>query len=198
MWVRLSRLLVTPLVLALVWGLFGSAPADAGRFEFDPRRTEVRFAYTWGYWTHQGRFTNVSGTLDYDDARPEKCQVNATIATASLTTGVALFDDELKGASFFNAEEQPVIAFNSREVRPMGAGMADVSGEMTINGITKPVTLAVHVRAHHDPAFKNKPGDRVFVGKGRIQRSAFKMTGYQAFVADEVDIEIAAVLRPRP
>jgi polyisoprenoid-binding protein YceI len=198
MWVRFGNLTVASFALVLVSGLFGSAPADAGRFEFDQRRTEVRFAYTWGYWTHRGRFTNVSGTLDYDDARPEKCQVNATIATASLTTGVALFDDELKGASFFNAEQQPVIAFKSHLVRPTGAGTADVSGEMTINGVTKPVTLAVHVRAPRDPAFKNKTGDRVFVGKGRIQRSAFKMTGYQAFVADEVEIEIAAVLRPRP
>ncbi len=135
--------------------------------------------------------------MDYDAARPEKCQVIATIATASLTTGVPIFDYELKGASFFNAKDSPVIAFKSRLVKPTGEGAAEVSGDMTINGITKPVSLKVNVRALNDPALKHNAAAREFVATTRIQRSAFKMTGYRSLVADDVDIEIHAILRRR-
>ena len=197
MWFRFALRAGASVALLLASGLFAALPANAARFEFDQQRTEVHFAYTWVYWTQRGRFTSVTGTMDYDAARPENCQVIATIATASLTTGVPIFDDELKGASFFNAKDSPVIAFKSRVVKPTGEGTAEVSGDMTINGITKPVVLKVNVRAHYDPALGRNADARVFAATARIQRSAFKMTGYRSFVADDVDIEIHAILRRR-
>ena len=97
------------LTVLLAVGLFAAAaePAHAGRFEFDQRRTEVRFVYKMAFATQRGRFTKVSGTLDFDDAALEKSKINASIAAASLTTGEALVDDELKGASFFNVKSRP-------------------------------------------------------------------------------------------
>ena len=68
-----------------------ASPALAGRFEFDQRRTEVRFVFKFAYSTQRGRFTKVSGTLDYDEAKPEKTKITAPIAIAILTTGDALF-----------------------------------------------------------------------------------------------------------
>ena len=59
------------------------------------------------YSTQRGRFTKVSGTLDYDEAAPEKSKISASIAAASLTTGEALVDNELKGAAFFNVVARP-------------------------------------------------------------------------------------------
>jgi polyisoprenoid-binding protein YceI len=149
------------------------------------------------YSTQRGRFTKVSGTLDYDEAKPEKSKINASIATASLTTGEALVDNELKGAAFFNVKEQPVIAFKSLAVKASSATEADVSGEITVNGITKPATLSVSLKPHDDPALKFDAGARKFIAKTRIQRSHFNMTDYQSMVDDEVDIEIDAIVRPR-
>ena len=179
--------------------LFGSfsPPANAGHFEFDQRRTEVRFVYKMAYATQRGRFTKVSGTLDYDEAAPEKSKISASIAAASLTTGGALVDNELKGAAFFNVDVSPVIAFKSLAVRSHSATAADVSGEITVNGITKPVTLKVSLEPHNDPALKYDAGARQFIATTRIKRSAFNMTDYQSMVDDDIDIEIDAIVRPR-
>ncbi len=187
-----------PVLLAAELLIAAAAPAaHAGRYEFDQRRTEVRFVYTMAYSTQRGRFTKVSGTLDYDDAAPEKSTISASITAASLTTGEALVDNELKGAAFFNVEVSPVIAFRSLAVRPRSATAADVSGEITVNGITKPVTLQVSLTPHDDQALKYDAGAREFIGTTRIQRSAFNMTDYQSMVDDDIDIEINAIVRPR-
>jgi len=183
----------------LAAGLVAAAApaAHAGRFEFDQRRTEVRFVYTMAYSTQRGRFTKVSGTLDYDEAAPERSKISASIAAASLTTGEALVDNELKGAAFFNVDASPVIAFRSLAVRPRSPTAADVSGEITLNGITKPVTLKVRLKPHDNPALKYDVGAREFNATTRIKRSAFNMTKYPSLVDDEVDLEIDAIVRPR-
>ncbi len=118
---------------------------------------------------------------------PEKSKISASIAAASLTTGEALVDNELKGAAFFNVMASPVIAFKSLAVRPQSATAAEVSGEITVNGITKPVTLKVSLVPHDDPALKHDAGARQFVATTRIQRSAFKMTDYQSMVDDDIE-----------
>lgn len=186
-----------PLLAAQLAVAAAGSPAHAARFEFDQRRTEVRFVYKIAYSTQHGRFTKVSGTLDYDEAALGKSKINASIAAASLSTGDPIIDSELKGAGFFNAAGSPVITFKSRAVKPESTTAADVSGEVTVNGITKPVMLKVSVEPHDDPALKYDVGARKFIAKTRIQRSAFNMTDYQTMVDDNVDIEIEAIVRPR-
>jgi polyisoprenoid-binding protein YceI len=181
------------LIIALITA---APPVHAREFGIDQRRTEVRFIYKIAYATQRGRFTQVSGTVDYDEAAPEKSKINASIGTASLVTGEAVVDNELKGAAFFNVAASPTIAFKSIAVRPLSAGIADVAGEITVNGITKGVTLKVSLEPHNDPALKHDAGARKFIATTRIQRSAFNMTGYQSMVGDDIDIEIDAVVRP--
>jgi polyisoprenoid-binding protein YceI len=177
------------LALALV-----AAPAHAGRFSFDPKRTEVSFVYTLLFVTHRGRFTEVSGTLDYDDEKPGASRVAATIKTNSLTTGTPMIDKELKGASFFNVKAAPVIAFKSRAVEPQGEGAAEVAGDITINGVTRPATLKIAMQPESEPQLNGEAGARTFRARTRILRSAFNMKDWSLAVADEVDIEIAGVL----
>jgi polyisoprenoid-binding protein YceI len=184
----LSAVFITQFATAL--------PAQAGRFAFDQKRTEVRFVYTMGLATQRGVFSTVTGSLDFDDAKPEQSKVSATIATASLSTGQPIIDSTLKGASFFNVSASPTIAFKSRSVKAAGENAIDVLGDITVNGITKPVTLKVTLK-NRDPALKYSADSREFTAKTRIQRSAFNMTDFQSMVADEVDIEIVAVVRPQ-
>lgn len=173
-----------------------TTPTVAERFEFNPKKTEVRFVFTMGLSTQRGRFTRVTGTLDLDAAKPENSAVVAAIAADSLATDEPLVDEELKSASFFNVKASPVIAFKSRAVRLDRNFTGDVMGDITVNGITKPVTLRVSVVPHDDPILKYDAGSRAFTAKTRIRRSQFNMTGYQSMVADEVDIEIHAIARP--
>lgn len=65
----------------------------------------------------QGRFSQVNGTLQFDEHAPERSTVTATVATASLGTGEPIVDDELKGSDFFNVAVDPVMTFKSRSVR---------------------------------------------------------------------------------
>ena len=119
--------------------------------------------------TQRGRFTKVSGTVDYNPAAPEKSKIRASIAAASLSTGEAFVDNELKGVAFFNVEASPVIAFRSVAVKSRSPTAADLAGEITINGITKPVTLKVSLSPHDDPALKFNSGAQKFVAKNSHQ-----------------------------
>ncbi len=123
--------------------------------------------------------------------------MTATVATASLETGQPIIDDELKGKDFFNVTANPMLTFKSRSVRPTGADTAEMTGDVTLNGITKPVTLAVTLRANDDPALKWSAGAKQFVAKTQIKRSAFGMTSFEFLVGDDIEIEIDAVVRTR-
>ena len=188
----------TALRVLLATGLLGATlPAQAARYEFDPRRTEVRFVYKMAFATHRGRFTRVTGVLDYDDKAPEKSRVTAAVAAASLSTEDALVESQLKGAEFFNVKTAPVIAFRSLKVRPHSATSADVLGEVTIKGITKSVILKVKIKPHDDPALKYDVGEHRFLATTRIRRSDFNMTAYESFVGDDVGLVIDAIVRPK-
>ena len=184
-------LAAVPIALSVL----ASQPVRAENYVFDQNHTEVRFAYLMGPGKQQGRFSHVDGTLQFDEATPEQSQVTATVATASLETGQPIIDDELKGSDFFNVKTEPVLTFKSRSVRSTGAGAAEMTGDITVNGITKPVTLAVTLRAHDEPALKWSAGAKEFIATTRIRRSAFNMNSFESMVGDEIDIEIDAVAR---
>jgi polyisoprenoid-binding protein YceI len=176
---------------------FPSGNAWAESYVFDTRRTEVRFAYLMGPAKQQGHFSEVGGTLQFDEHTPERSAVTATVATASLETGEPIVDDELKGSDFFNVAVDPVMTFKSRSVRSTGTDTAEMTGDITVNGITRPITFTVSLHPHDDPALKYSAGSREFVATGRIRRSAFNMTAYQTMVGDDVDIEIDAIVRKK-
>jgi polyisoprenoid-binding protein YceI len=179
---------------AALFVLLFCGPALAKSYVFDKRRTEVRFTYFMGFAKQNGHFTKVDGTLQFDDAAPERSRVTATIATASLETGQPIVDDALKSSDFFNVVAAPAMTFESRAVQSTGADTAEMTGDITVNGITKPVTLDVSLRPHSNPALKYSIGAREFIAKTRIKRSDFNMTAYQSMVGDEVDIEIDAIV----
>jgi polyisoprenoid-binding protein YceI len=170
-------------------------PASAENYVFDQNRTEVRFAYLMGPAKQLGRFTRVNGTLQFDEGAPEQSKVMATVETASLETGQPIIDDELKGSDFFNVKAAPQLTFKSRTVKSKGDGIAEMTGDITVNGITKPVMLEVTLRAHDDPALKYSVGTKEFVATTRILRSAFNMNSFESMIGDEIEIEIDAIVR---
>lgn len=183
-------------LVILFSGLTLGAPAcSAASFAFEQKHTQVRFACSIGLGTQRGRFTRVDGRVDYDPAAPDKTKVTARVATASLTTGDAMMDDTLKSSDFFNVRSYPRMIFVSRSVRAAGGKTAVMRGDMTVNGITRPVRFSVSI----SPRASRHPGDALeFVAHTRIKRSAFNMTAFQSMAADDVDIEIDAVLRKAP
>ena len=185
----LAALALSPMPLA--------GRADAASYMFDAKRTEVRFAYSVGLGTGGGRFTQVRGSAEFDQAAPEKTQVEAVIETGSLTADEPVVESELKGTNFFNVQVQPQMLFKSRSVRAESSEAAEMTGDITVNGITRPVVLEVSLQPHEGPALKYSAGALELVAKTQIRRRDFNMTAYADMVGDEVHIEIHAILRPK-
>lgn len=108
----------------------------------DQGHTEVRLE-----WSHAGvsvqsaEFTSVKGKLDLEPENVGQSALDVTIDAASISTGFGPLDDHLKSADFLEVETYPQITFKSTGVTQTGDMTADVTGDLTIHGVTKPVTL---------------------------------------------------------
>lgn len=94
--------------------------------------------YSWLY----GTFKDFDGTFSYDAANPEASKVNVTLKTASVDTNHAERDKHLRSADFLNVSKHDTATFESTSVKSTGEGTADVTGNLTLNGVTKPVVIA--------------------------------------------------------
>ena len=91
----------------------------------------------------KGKFTGLTGTLTLHESDHAYSGVEAVIDVATISTGAADRDGHLKSADFFDAEQFPSLAFKSTSVQPQGNGEFAVAGDLTVHGVTKPVTFAV-------------------------------------------------------
>ncbi len=186
------------LTLAAAAALLGAGSAAADTYVLDKDHTEVRF--TWnhlGMSRQGGQFHNVSGTVTFDPADPEASVVTVTIPLSGLSTGVAALDSVLlKSKEFFDAETYPTISFRSTEVKPTGGKTALVTGDLTINGTTRPVVLDVklnfigdHPMASINPTYAGKYSCG-FSATTQIFRSDWGITRTIPYVSDEIQISI--------
>jgi polyisoprenoid-binding protein YceI len=192
-----AAVLTIALSLAAAAGAQAAAPAaagsvQAGAYKVEPSHTRMLFAVShFGFTTWYGDFTGASGTLQLDPADPGRSQLQVSVPTASIATTNATLDGELKSADWFDAAKYPTITFKSRQVTPTGPTSADVAGDLTLHGVTRPVTL--HARFN---AAGVNPLDKAYtVGfevSGKIKRSEFGVTKYAPMIGDDVDLIISA------
>ena len=114
---------------------------SAGIYSFDNKHANVNFTYYVGFASQSGRFTDMNGVFQFDRRAPAQGSIKAVIKTASLTANA--FESELRGSRFFNVGVFPEIRFASRSVKPVGEDRAEFNGDLTMNGVTRPVTLQV-------------------------------------------------------
>lgn len=206
----LSNLRSRAAALALVVAFAGPALAQpaapkpapssvtAGVYKVEPVHTRVLFAVSHiGFTTWYGDFTGASGSLQLDPAHPSRSRVEVSVPTASVSTTNAKLDGELKSADWLDAARYPTISFKSRQVTPTGANTANILGDLTLHGVTRPVTL----RARFNTAGVN-PLDKAYtVGfevSGKIKRSDFGVTRYVPMIGDDVDLIISAAFEKQP
>lgn len=174
-----------------------SVQAQSITYTLDPNHTDVVIQ-----WDHFGlahphaMFNNVSGTLVFDPAHPTQASVEASIPVASVHTASAGLDEHLQAPDFFDAAKYPNITFKSTSVK---AGAAKnklmVTGNLSIHGVTKPVTLDVTI---------NKVGERQgkpavgFVASATLKRSDFGVSKYVPAVGDDIQVNLTtgAVAEP--
>jgi polyisoprenoid-binding protein YceI len=129
-------------MVALASGLAAS-PVAADTFVIDPVHSEASFQVRHVVTKVRGRFTDFTGTIVGDPAKPEAATVEFTVKTASIDTAQAKRDGHLRSADFFDAEKFPEITFKSTKIKATGKDKYDVTGNLTMHGVTKPVTLQV-------------------------------------------------------
>jgi polyisoprenoid-binding protein YceI len=143
-------------------------------WQVDPMHTQVEFsAKHFGMMTVRGHFQEVAISGDIDTERPEKSHFEVTINVASLTTNNPQRDNDLRSSYFLELDKYPTITFKSTRIQPNGQDQYAVTGDLTIKGITKSVTLDLHRYGEiTDPMM----GHRVSFGaEGQINRKDFGM-----------------------
>jgi polyisoprenoid-binding protein YceI len=143
-------------------------------WQIDPMHTQVEFsAKHFGMMTVRGHFQNVTTTGHIDPANPAASWIEVMIDVASLTTNNAQRDNDLRSSYFLELEKYPTITFKSTRIEPAAEERYTLTGDLTIKGITKPVTLNVQ---RYGEINDQMMGHRIaFSAEGQINRKDFGM-----------------------
>jgi polyisoprenoid-binding protein YceI len=191
---RIARLAVAPLAAA---GLaLAAVPAAAEPYEIDPAHTHILFVVSHlGFSNTHGEFLEFDGEFDLDPDAPENSSISMTIDAASLDTAHDERDAHLRNADFFNVEEFPEITFETTGVEVTGEDTAQLTGDLTMLGVTRPVTLDVVLNAMGDHPFQDKTVAG-FTATGTVDRTEFGMTYGAPAVGEQVEITIEMEASP--
>src|SRR5262245_21576798 len=130
----------------------GPAVPAVSKWVLDPENSSVGFVCKHVFSNVRGLFPQPSGTVTIDETTPANSKVDATIDPSLITTGVEERDTHLKSADFFDVAKYPTVTFVSSGVTKSSAGSYSVTGNLTMHGVTKPVTLALTVSAPFEHA----------------------------------------------
>jgi len=167
-----------------------SAQAAPSTYNIDNSHTYPHFTYSHlGYSIQTHKFDKTSGKVVMDfDAKTGS--VDVTIDATSVNTGYALFNEHLRGEDYFDTAKYPVITFKSSSMKFKGNQPASLTGDLTIKGVTKPVTLEVtHFKCMPHPMLKAPACGANATAK--VKRSDFNMGKNTPFVSDEVTLTLA-------
>jgi polyisoprenoid-binding protein YceI len=120
-----------------------AASAGGDTYKFDQSGSIIGFSVHQFFGTARGTFKRFEGKIRLDAMHPEQSSVRVTIQAASIDTGIATRDKHLRGPEFFNAAKYPNITFQSRKVWQTGKESAQIMGDLTMHGTTKPIMLRV-------------------------------------------------------
>ena len=163
--------------------------ASAATWAIDPAHTNVQFSVRHMMLSNvTGEFGKVSGSIQGDQAAAASAVIEATIDASSINTREPKRDEHLKSPDFLDVAKYPTITFKSKKIEPAGAGSFKVTGDLTLHGVTRPVTLNV-VFNGVGPGLMGAGTRMGFSGVGRIKRSEFNVTGGRPWAGDDVDLQ---------
>lgn len=168
------------------------AVAKAERFELDPVHTRVAFQVSHaGFSNPVGTFSGTTGTLSFDADDWSTAQLTVRVPITTLELGDANWQKKILDPTFFNSARFPEASFVSTAVEKTGENTAHVTGELTMRGATRPVTLEVTLNAlkRHPLTFKRTAG---FSATATLSRKDFGMDAWSSLVGDEVRLIIEA------
>jgi len=170
--------------------LSGSAFAAPETYTLEPNHTFPRFSYShFGYSTQLSRFDKTTGTIVID-REAKTGSVDVTIDTTSVDTGSPLFDEHIQGPEFLDTAQFPTATFKSTAMKFHGDTPVSVTGNLTLKGITKPVTLEIEsFKCMPHPILKKDACGAN--ATAMVKRTEFNMGKYVPHVGNEVTLSIA-------
>ena len=174
------------------------AAVQPGSYTVEPVHTRILFAVShFGFSTWYGEFSGASGALTLDPSKIASSQVDIAVPAASISTNNVKLDAELKGDKWFDVAKYDTIRFHSTCVTRTSANTADIFGDLTLHGVTRPVTL----KAKFNAAGANPLSKAYTIGfeiSGDIKRSDFGVTTYVPLIGDDVHLIISAAFEKNP
>ena len=162
-----------------------------GTYGIDSAHTQVGFSIShFGFTNYAGLFAGATGTLKLDPAHPANDKLDVIIPVDSIVTTVPKLTDELKGGQWFDSANFPQATYNSSRVAVGPGGEITITGNLTLHGVTKPLTLHAHLMgAGVNPIAKKYTVG--FEAKGKIKRTDFGVSMYAPALGDEVELLVA-------
>ncbi|OED47548.1 YceI family protein [Leisingera sp. S232] len=167
------------------------AAASPEKYVLDAGHSQILFDYNHlGYSTTWGMFSGFEGEIMFDQENPAASSVNVTMPLSMMFTGWQARFDHFMSKDFFEATEDETISFSSTAIEVTGDSTAKITGDLTLNGVTKPVVLDAKLNQTGDHPMRKKPWAG-FDATATVLRSDFNLGQFAPFVSDEVNIKIS-------
>ena len=174
---------------AVALGASSGVPA-AESYQLEKSHADLLFTIEHaGFTRKHGWFRDLDGTLQFDAAKPENSKVTITVKTDSLDTALAARDKDVKGPMFLDTAQYPEMRFVSTKVVPGANNELHIEGNLTLHGVTRPLTLNAKLNKSGPNPFDQRP-TLGFSATGALKRSDFGIAQYLPLIGDEVNITL--------
>lgn len=170
------------------------AGEHSGTYALDPGHSQIVFTYNHiGYSRTFGMFGGFGGEIQFDEENPAASSVYVSIPVLTMITGWDARKQHFMSDDFFGATENDVVTFASTGIEVTGENTANITGDLAMNGVTKPVTLETKLNKSAPYPFGPKEGTPTlgFEATGTIVRSEFGLGAFAPAVSDEIEIIIS-------
>jgi polyisoprenoid-binding protein YceI len=182
---------LTTLTVMLALGV-ASAASAADTYHLEKTHVDLLFSISHaGFTEKHGSFRDLDATLQYDASKPENSQVTVVVKTDSLDTAFAPRDKDVKSEKFLDVAKYPEMRFVSTKVTREPDHMLRIDGDLTLHGVTKPLTLHAKLNKEAPNPFDKRP-TLGFSATGSLKRSDFGIATYIPVIGDEVNLTIDA------
>lgn len=181
----------TMIALSLSAALLAPSVALAESYTIDANHAHAAFRVSHLGFSHTlGQFNEISGTMEFDEANPEASSVTVTINTASVDSANAARDEHLRKADFLDVENFPTMTFTSTSIEVTGEKTGKLVGDLTLLGVTKPLTLEIAFNQAGPHPFDPTKIMAGFSATGEINRSDFGMVYGVPVIGETVELII--------
>lgn len=178
---------------ALAAASLTAAPAFAAgeRYILDASHSQIVFSYNHlGYSTNYGMFSGFAGEIVFDETDPAASSVTVSFPVRSMLTGWEERFEHFMSGDFFGASDTEMVSFASTDIEVTGEGTAMITGDLTMNGVTKQVVLDATLNQIGEHPMAKKPWAG-FSASTTLLRSDYNVGNFAPFVSDEVAVEIS-------